>query len=295
MMYSFDTQNEDYPVPLTNLPKQLPYAIKSYLDNQQSKDLYLVLDYRNGFTKKRPLTLEEIGALLRVSGERVRQKENKAFERLKEGLFSIPLIDLDIELNLLYEIKALGQIIKSMPLYVEEQVLLDIIASRYQYTLNRSEISHLHVLFIAYGFEQINLSNCRPFWQSQKGKYTQEDLARLNKHCQKILHEEALPLSYTDLLISLAKYDRSILLDDDTTRLVLNVNEKIETLAKDYYQIFFEHLSGAPDMAYRVLSEQNEEPLHSDDIAKEINQRLVKAGKKSITKGDHSQRNESVP
>jgi hypothetical protein len=280
-MFTGDTA---YSAPLTNLPLNLPAAIKAHLDLQSSEHTYQILDYRFGLTTPKIRTLEEVGSLMRVTRERIRQKETQAILYLKKGLLDIPLIEIGVSLTLLREISALRQILFSVGTYFEEQDFFDFVETRYEYKLKPTDKASLIVLLEVYGFEKLRVDLCRPFWRTAETYFTQDDLSKLSRQCANALHKAILPLSYTDLLLTIAKLDRLRVLNDEVLRFILKSNDAIETLPDDYFQLKFERLRSAGEFAYRLLSERNETPIHNDELAREINSRLVRAGEKSIGK-----------
>ncbi|MEO1254860.1 MAG: sigma factor-like helix-turn-helix DNA-binding protein [Bacteroidota bacterium] len=279
-----------YPDPRVNLPKLLPAAIKKVLDESKKSDLFTILNYRMGLTSSQTRTLAEIGGVLGITRERVRQKEEAAIQELENRLLDIPLMTVSIEVDLLREIKVLKAILTNKSLFLLDSEAKSVISDRYDHDLSEQEKTYLHLLMRVYGFTKVKISGYYLFWIAGQTTVTVGNLRLLKRQCEEILQDERISISYFDLLFKLASLRDTKLPDEQVIRFVLQANEVIETLEDEYYQIRFEELRAAQKYAFRVLWESNPnidqagKPLHSDEIARGINSRLVAAGKRRLTR-----------
>lgn len=194
--------------PLVNLPKLLPIAIKDYLERQNNKHVYRVIELRFALSRSEELTLDDTGKLLRITRERVRQIQVFALKKLRKDIFTIPLVELIFPLDLLREIKALFLFLSQQGDYLEEAAIFNLIEKRYSEELHEKEKSHLRLLFVIFDYERITIPDCRPFWCIGTYTFAVSELEKLSRALSNTLDETIISISFIDLLLKIKTPDR---------------------------------------------------------------------------------------
>ncbi len=268
--------------------KALPKIIKEILDHENDSDKHWrTIQRRFGLEGKEVKTLEEIGqAFGGLTRERVRQIERDGLAELREVLlenrYAGKKYHVHPEITTL--IKALFETVASNAKdFVLETELLQIAESVVGERLNLP-LSTLNLLFTLFGLSQIEIETYEstPIWGH--GKTEQRDvLASAIRLIDDLLTREQIePMEEFDILIRVNSHlSKARKIDALQLHRFLELCGSIEKRPDGLFQGKFTYLKTRANQAERILAEAKE-PLQVNEIARQMNARLVNAGKKKI-------------
>lgn len=268
-----------------NLSQQLPSWLKNYfLESDRTRD-YTILYRRYGLDGKKPATLDDVGVFLDITRERVRQLQERAQRNLHNFIF---LNQQDNFSDIRLEIVGLKQSIEAEGSPVKREIeLFQLITSRYGLALTSSLEQHYRLLFSVFGWEDAmskpnSVYNPEPFWILPGEKLTKDRIFEAGKRITELLQEHCIRVEYFEIKVSL-NAKRQNRFTDSEIRTAIKICQDIEQFEDDTFQMTFQRLRSAPDMAYRVLSEAGT-PLSSAAIYREVSRRLALSGENILSR-----------
>jgi len=268
-----------------DLTKYFIEAVKEFFATTDKPRLYTILVRRFGLNGNKRYTLEDIGSYFDLSRERVRQLESNGLKQLKAFLFEqrtlFDLYEISYIEDLRIEIQSIRAAFESETEPVRTEVeLFKTIASRYETELDDNQKSYLRLLFTLFEWKHVdNLEHVypaiTPFWILDS-RYKREKFIQATKRVMNVLHDACIHTAYWDLKINL-NHRLKNKYTDVLIRSGLKLCLDIENVGEDYFQVVFHKLRGAPDLAYRVLSDFRE-PKSLRQIHRELSRRLAVHG-----------------
>jgi len=268
-----------------DLPTYFIEAVKDFFATKDKPRIHTILVRRFGLNGNKRYTLEDIGTYFELTRERVRQLESNGLKQLKNYLFEqrtlFDLYDIPYIEDLRIEIQSIRSTFESEtePVRTEAE-LFKVIASRYETQLDDNQQSYLRLLFTLFEWKHVdNLEHVSPritpFWILDS-RYKRENFIQATKRVMNVLHDACIHIAYWDLKINLNRRLKNKY-NDVMIRSALKICLDIENVGEDYFQIVFHKLRGAPDFAYRVLSDFRE-PKSLRLIHRELSRRLAVYG-----------------
>lgn len=245
---------------------------------------YTVLKFRNGLEATPQLTLNEIGIILDVTGQRVAQIEEGAYKTLSKLLQGeTPHADPSCGSSFAAVRGQLVEVMgpKMMPLPEEDVVRA---LGRY-FSSVAANMSLLRLILKAHGHEKASLmqgtKHESTVWVSDSadGRNQLEVAGSVFKALQQLV----VPAPFHTIKLEVNS-ERSVnaRFTDDEIRVGLRLCPTMEVVEGETYQIAFECLQNVPDRAYRVLHEEGE-PLWAREIARLITKRVYETGSRKVT------------
>lgn len=263
-------------------------TLEEFMSSALDHRIHAILVRRFGLKNGKKYTLEEVGNFYEITRERTRQLQVKGLKILRDALLSERSLLKFKELpeQLLKEIQSVKRHFESElePIRTEEEIF-HMLSQRYQQQPSTEAKWYLRLLFSVFGWDEgVKLPgsfDVYPFWIIKQSEVEPPKLFATLGKITKLLHEASSKVSYFDIKVAVNRGTRT---SDLTIRSAIKICVDIEHVGNDEFQIRFEHLRGAPDQAYRVLSELGQ-PVHAREIYREVSMRLAKAGEKSPTLG----------
>jgi hypothetical protein len=257
-----------------NLSEVLPNWIKEFFVSSKRDRDHQILVRRYGLDGKESSTLEDVGIYLELTRERVRQLQDKALERLFSSLFGQVLFPSEVTQELIQ----LRNLIEDGVPQKSEVEIFEIITKRYGKKLTSSLEQHYRLIFELFGWERLadkshSVYLLRPLWILDKTRLSPSRVFEAGQKLVKLLQEKCDKLEYFEIKVALNS-KRQNRYSDLEIRTALNAASDIEQLEGDTFQLSFQRLKSASDMAFRVLKEHGA-PLSSAEIHREISRRLV--------------------
>ncbi|MBZ0299751.1 MAG: TIR domain-containing protein [Anaerolineae bacterium] len=277
-------QDQDSRVAVVDLPLTLESAVDDYFASISEYRTLVVLVRRFGLHGEGKYTLEDIGSVLEVTRERVRQIETKGLQLLGSALKQPRLIDDDKLTSPLFlqELNFLRRTIEKEggPVRTEDEVFR-FLEQRYTHEIDESQRAYFRLFFTIFGWQNVsNFQNLsvlvRPFWIVREAEFYKQDLSNALKRIVTALSEECVSVSYFDLKVRVNQRQKTKF-GDLVLRSVIKICADVEILEDDSFQLSFHRLRNAQDQAYRVLFEHGE-PMKVREIHREISRRLAVAG-----------------
>lgn len=265
------------------LPRHLKEIIKTALNQTSTNNRYDVLARRFGAEGARIYTLDEIGLVMGITRERVRQIEGAALERVKYIVMGRSARGLDSTLHpaIQAEIQALIDTLRRDGPLLDEERLWHSLEERYAIELSTPERAFCRILFETVDFIYITLRRPRvtiefpPAWITQP--QCKDDILRAAPIIVELFHTQLDPVSLYDLMIEVNRKSRKQHISKEVLHAVLQLCPSVEMLSDDNFRTAFEFLNNYVQRAYRVL-DTKKTPMSSTDITNEINHLLAKAG-----------------
>lgn len=284
----FSTYSPDNP----NLVQELIPLVKAIVKGLESRHAsefqydYEVLKRRHGLENSKIYTLEEIGAYLGVTRERVRQIEARARGNIIRALMSeLETANCIIPSEIRQEAKALFSLLHNYDVLIREDEALKIMQYRYGNGVKESDISFIRFL--------MNLSDFKPLSKGRIGttriyltpawilpvKVDKELLIKVIQIVYRLLLDEIKPVSRFDIFVHVnGKLKKRV----DATYLAYatKICPDIQKIDDETFEFRFGALPSVGDKAYRVLYKANK-PMHIRDILREINHLQAKEGEQA--------------
>jgi len=266
--------------------ENLPLIIREILNQHSDERLWTIVQRRFGLQGTTQLTLEELGIAFGVTRERVRQLEQIALKELREVLIEDEYTakDYHVRSQVSRTMRLVCQIaVDEVEKAARENVLLQRIKERFDIDPAPVKPSLFLILELS-GIERITFDKeaLEPIW----GIIESSQERKIKKGIEKLdtlpTEEFATPLSEIDILIHLNKGVRkSKRFSLEELGLLIELCSSVKEYSEGFYWGRFEHLVGRFNQVERILTERGE-PVHIDEITREINHRLVKHGKRTV-------------
>jgi hypothetical protein len=277
------------------LSKTIPEVLRYDADDRR----WRIVQRRFGLDNTEKLTLDELGTAYGLTRERVRQIEKSALDELRDVLLENNYSgksyhvhpDVGIFVRAVFlDVAALAKD------FVLETELLDI-AQRKAGADSEPYAPVLALLFELFGMGRIHLDNpdLVPVWEFMETKHRAMAEEAISLIDAVLSREKPIPMDEFDLLFIVnSKLPKSKHL---TVLQLLKFTElcsSAERTSDGLVQSRFEHIKGRSNQVARILWEANT-PLHKKDVVREMNKRLIAAGKTKVslaTLTNHTMRDE---
>lgn len=246
-----------------------------------------IVQFRIGLNGKKVMTLEELGqAFGRVSRERIRQLEKRSLDQLRESLLEENLVGKAYVVNkkLIDFVQRLRDFARNgRPGFVTESELVTGITREFSLSPG-IDLNLLRLLLNLFGMSEIReLPSGVPTVWKVDPDFSESRLRKVLQKLQSILTTDYTePFERIELL---AKLNRSLgrfePLSIDGLHRYVALCDFIETTEEGCFQAKFEAIRSRSGQAERILVEANE-MLHTREIVKRVNERLIAAGQKSV-------------
>ena len=266
---------------------ELPTTIKEILSHDQDTDkLWRTVQRRFGLQGTKEMTLDEIGKAFSLTRERVRQLEAKGLTELNEVLVERRYVgkgyhvhpDVNDFVTRLFD-----AIATDSTGFVLETELLERCGRAVGASINPGDSAVLFLVFQLFGLTPLNIETYQSTRIWEYGDTKQRSLLEKSiKIIDEILtSENTTALDEFDILVKVnSRLPKLQKIDMLTLHKFLEVCGSVEKISDGMFQGKFEFLTRGTQ-AERVLSEAKE-PLHVEEIAREINRRLVSKGKRKV-------------
>lgn len=278
---------------MEELIEAIPLMIQDILNKEPYERAWSIIDQRFGLTYIKPATLEEIGKKLRLTRERVRQREEETLETLQDVLLQQNYVGKRYHAHPIVHqlIEALREMVTAAPF----GVLLDSMVQariRSAFALN-TDIGKptLSLLFTLLGFDRITFDY--PHAQAGWGCIEPARCITLRRMLQRLddllTQERALSLTEDEILVHLnSTAEEAEVLSAIELHNLIDLYSSVEKCEDGSLWAKFACLKGRGNQAERFLTEHGV-PVHYREIAHEINQRLLPFGQRPITARSLSQ------
>lgn len=243
---------------------------------------YEVLKRRYGLEGSDTYTLKEIGDFFEVTRERIRQIESKAIGRIRNVLINNSDKDFRVPQNLVFEANNLRAVFASSAGLMTENEIKAVLQQRYDTPPAVYEIGAIRLMLDVFGFSPIAQNVIGVSHELVPSWLLNEDLDRsLLREAliavSVVLHESVAPLSFFDLKVRVNR-QKATKITNDYIRFAATIDDTIEILPQDTYQIRFVALPSVADKVYRILYERKM-PMDIRSLHREMGHRLTKAGR----------------
>ncbi len=268
-----------------NLTEQFPSWLKEFFSESDNPRNYHILYRRYGLDGKNQATLEEVGIFLDLTRERVRQLQNKAILNLRDTIMSNSELNV---LEIFSEITAVKRAIEGDGSTVKRETeIFQFLTSRYGIALTSSLEQHYRLLFELFGWGEVREKtngnyNPEPFWIVDMDRITKSRVLEAGDRIIELLQKNSSKIEYFEIKVALNS-KRQNRFTDLEIRTAIKVCPHIEQFDNDTFQIAFNRLKSASDLAFRVLSEAGK-PLSAAEIYREISKRLSLLGENIISR-----------
>ncbi|MDQ1636896.1 MAG: hypothetical protein QOF62_235 [Pyrinomonadaceae bacterium] len=274
-------ESETPPEHLSSLPALLK-AILSFKDPTGKR--WRTIERRFGLQGTRRMTLDEIGTAFNISRERIRQIEATAMAELREVLVENRYIGrgYHVHPDVLEMTKSLFEVIAANSQgFVLEGQLMHKAESVFGGNVSVKHYSTLFLLFHIFGLSHVETQQAMSIWEYGDTRQRKLLAKALNLLEELLTKTHTGPLDEFDILVLMnSRLSKVQKLDTLKLHKFLELCAAIERREDGLYQGRFEFLTRGAQ-AERVLTEAGK-PLHVDDIAREINNRLASRGMKKI-------------
>ena len=266
--------------------ENLPLIIREILNQHSDERLWTIVQRRFGLQDTIQLTLEELGIAFGVTKERVRQLEQIALKELREMLIEDEYTakDYHVRSQVSRTMRLVCQIaVDEVEKAARESVLLQRIKERFDIDPAPVKPSLFLILELS-GIERITFDKeaLEPIWGIIESSQERKIKKGIEKLDTLLTEEFATPLSEIDILIHLNKRVRkSKRFSLEELGLLIELCSSVKEYSEGFYWGKFEHLAGRFNQVERILTERGE-PVHIDEITREIDHRLVKHGKRTV-------------
>lgn len=272
--------------PEHSILNKLPSIIKEVLEQNSDGRLWFILQRRLGLENTQKLTLEELGLAFGLTRERVRQLEAIALKELRAVLMEDDYKDKSFHVHpsIINAVRKLSRIVteRTGQAILENELLSQIESD---FNIRPEDIKpSIELILNLSGLSKLELpkDDLQPLWgkfESTEAKSLQSFIERLDK----LLTEEcSLPLSEIDILVRTNKGARKRnRLTLDQLKYLIKLCSSIELHKEGFYRGKFENLVGRGNQVERILFEYGE-PLHINEITREMNHRLALYDKKTV-------------
>ncbi len=275
-----------------SLPVLLPSIIEEYFTKINKPRIFTILVRRFGLNNQKRYTLEDLGFYFDVTRERVRQLEKEGINLLKSVLSSDDCQQTSfihelapVSMDVIQEIQNIKDTLERQGSPIQtEQEIFSFLAARYRSDLSDNQKAFLRLVFTVFGWKHVENSpsssfDVTPFWIVRPSEIEIETVWEALKRIIQVIREECIAISYFDLKIKVNKRTK---FSDLVLRSSIRISPSIDTLENDSFQLSFHLLRGAPDQAFRVLSEHGD-TMTTREVHREVAQRLALAGEKACT------------
>jgi hypothetical protein len=255
--------------------KSITEFIYAYLKEKQNPRFISIYENRIAQNQR---TLEEIAFLLDIEREYVRQIESKLKSELSTLLNGNIVNKIPFYLN-----KEIVSFIKDILIFIDanEPTTLAEIES---FLFNKFKIAQSDSLYNVL-YTILNIFNYEIFILGQtkyisKSNHLIPSIKNTFNTILKILKKAVISVPVDDIIIEVKKNLGKKSTENKCILKLLEFNDFFIG-DKSKYQVIFTELENFPDCTFRILSERGE-PLHFQDILKEINFRRLSAGIKAL-------------
>jgi hypothetical protein len=276
----------DTTTPDQEILAELPLIIKRVLEQVPDHRFWNIIQRRFGLMGASVLTLEELGVAFGLTRERVRQLEVRALDELRDALIDEEYTGKEYRVHprVVETIRSLGQIASDEAKRVlRESELFRRIQERYEVVPSSVKPSLFLVLELA-GIRRLSLD--REGLESVWGILSLKDARKVKWGVEKLdalLTEDfASPMDPIDILVHLNKEaSRNRRFSLDELEWLVRICSSVEEYSPGFYWGEFARLTGRPNQVERILIESGE-PVHINDITREINYRLARAERRTV-------------
>lgn len=264
----------------------LPLVIKQILSQMSDQRLSTIIQRRFELEGTSPLTLAELGIAFGRTRERVRQLEEQALDELRDVLINDEYTGkaYHVHPQVIATVRLLAQIAANeAERATRESELFKRIQERFEIDPELVKPSLFLVLKLS-GINKIvfDKDNLEPLW----GIFESAEERRIRRGVEKLdtllTQEVASPIGDIDILVHLNKgVQQNRRFKFEELGWLIGLCSTVEEYSEGFYWGKFANLVGRLNQVERILIERGE-PVHIDEITREINHRLVKYGKRAV-------------